>query len=107
MQLALWDFLNWSQTRGRLLITEVHSFYLFRFCRPIQNTNNQLTEEDDDVKRERQRVVNGTGSCTDAMRLVNLTKVSQHSSIKSQANNLMYKVMAFQMFSARFLIIFL
>jgi len=34
-----------------------------------------MDEEDDDVKQERQRVVSGNGSATDAMRLVNLTKV--------------------------------
>lgn len=43
--------------------------------RPVKNVVNTLSEEDDDVKEERQRVVSGAGSCTDAMRLVNLTKV--------------------------------
>jgi len=44
--------------------------------RPVRNAvHNLAEEEEDDVKRERQRVVSGTGSCTDAMRLVNLTKV--------------------------------
>lgn len=43
--------------------------------RPVKNVVNTLDEEDDDVKEERQRVISGTSSATDAMRLVNLTKV--------------------------------
>ena len=38
--------------------------------KPIEN-------EDDDVEKERQKVVGGEGSVTDALRLVNLTKVRQ------------------------------
>ena len=34
-----------------------------------------LDSEDDDVERERQKVMRGEGSVTDALRLVNLTKV--------------------------------
>ena len=36
--------------------------------KPIEN-------EDDDVEKERQKVLRGEGSVTDALRLINLTKV--------------------------------
>lgn len=51
---------------------------MWLYFRPVKNATNALDEEDDDVKQERQRVVSGTSSSTDAMRLVNLTKVQKH-----------------------------
>jgi hypothetical protein len=55
--------------------------YSDSISRPVQGAINEVAEEDDDVKRERQRVVGGTGRCSDAMRLVNLTKVTQNGFI--------------------------
>ncbi|EDO46878.1 predicted protein, partial [Nematostella vectensis] len=56
-------------------LTVLIEYRFFIKLRPVKVVLKPVEEEDDDVQRERQRVNSGLGHATDALRLMNLTKV--------------------------------